>query len=162
MALHTLGPVLYGSQENLLDYLKQKHLIPRSATCLSCTSMMDWKTRNNIKDGYTWRCTNPACRKMLTIRHGSFFEGSKLTLQMGLHIIYLWSIDTHNKTTVEAVGLSERVVIDAYSFLRDVCSWKLMQRPIVLGGSGRIVQIDESLFKHKPKVNYTEIYIQCI
>jgi hypothetical protein len=33
-----------------------------------------------------------------------------------------------------------------------VCSTKLLQTPIVLGGRGIVVQIDESLFRHKVKV----------
>ena len=41
-----------------------------------------------------------------------------------------------------------------YQYFRDICSWKLLQdAPLKLGGPGVIVQIDESLFRHKPKVN---------
>ena len=40
-----------------------------------------------------------------------------------------------------------------YRWLREVCSTKLLQTPIVLGGRGVIVQIDESLFRHKVKVS---------
>ena len=43
--------------------------------------------------------------------------------------------------------------IDVYRWLREVCSTKLLSTPIVLGGTGDIVQIDESLFRHKPKVS---------
>ena len=39
-----------------------------------------------------------------------------------------------------------------YQWLREVCSTKLLQAPIILDGIGTIVQIDESLFLHKPKV----------
>ena len=42
---------------------------------------------------------------------------------------------------------------DVYRWLREVCSTKLLQSPIVLGGPGVIVQIDESLFRHEVKVN---------
>ena len=41
---------------------------------------------------------------------------------------------------------------DIYQWLREVCSTKLIATSIRLGGSGVIVQIDESLFRHKPKV----------
>ena len=36
---------------------------------------------------------------------------------------------------------------------------KLLATPIVLGGPGTIVQIDESLFNHKPKVKLTCIHV---
>ena len=40
-----------------------------------------------------------------------------------------------------------------YQWLREVCSTKLLNTIIELGGPGTIVQIDESLFRHKPKVS---------
>ena len=46
--------------------------------------------------------------------------------------------------------------IQMYQYLRDVCSWKLQQNVIRLGGIGpvqsNVVEIDESCFSHKPKV----------
>jgi len=42
--------------------------------------------------------------------------------------------------------ISEKRCIDIYQYMRDVCSAKLSQAPIILGGPGTIVQIDESLF----------------
>ena len=44
--------------------------------------------------------------------------------------------------------------IQCYQYLRDVCSWRLINRdaPLLLGGSGHVMQIDESLFRHKVKV----------
>ena len=46
--------------------------------------------------------------------------------------------------------------VQCYQYLRDICSWRLMNvdSPLLLGGQGVVVQIDESLFRHKPKVNY--------
>ena len=39
-----------------------------------------------------------------------------------------------------------------------MCTTKLLQSPIILGGLGKIVEIDESQFHHKPKVQ-NDIYI---
>ena len=50
--------------------------------------------------------------------------------------------------------IGEDTACDIYQWLREVCSTKLLQLPITLGGPGVIVQIDESQFKHKPKVIY--------
>ena len=44
--------------------------------------------------------------------------------------------------------IGEDTACDIYQWLREVCSTKLLQLP------GVIVQIDESQFKHKPKVIY--------
>ena len=46
-------------------------------------------------------------------------------------------------------------------WLREVCSTKLTSQNIQLGGPGHIVQIDESLFRHKPKVKkHITLFIQ--
>ena len=42
---------------------------------------------------------------------------------------------------------------DIYQWLREFCSTKLLATPVHLGGPGVVVQIDESLFRHKPKVS---------
>ena len=44
---------------------------------------------------------------------------------------------------------------DIYQWLREVCPTQLLQMPMTLGGPGIVVQVDESLFKHKPKVSTT-------
>ena len=38
---------------------------------------------------------------------------------------------------------------------QEVCSTQLLQIPMTLGGPGIVVQVDEPLFKHKPKVSTT-------
>ena len=49
--------------------------------------------------------------------------------------------------------ITDTVASDIYLWLHEVCSTKLLQIPIILGGQGKIVQVDESQFKHKPKVS---------
>ena len=52
----------------------------------------------------------------------------------------------------EEAKVEDNTAVAAYQWFREVCSTKLLSIPIKLGGSGVIVQIDESLFRHKPKV----------
>ena len=53
--------------------------------------------------------------------------------------------------------VDEKTAIQIYQYFRDICSWRLLHHdaPLMLGGSGTIVQIDESLFRHKCKVRET-------
>lgn len=150
--MNELGPLIHGSYEECLQYYAQQGLLASQAHCKLCGTYMELKRRPSVKDQFSWRCPNSSCRTWLTIRHGSFFEKSKLDLQKWLHILYMWSIDSSQKQIVETVGVSQKSIIDCCSFLRDVCSWKLLRNPVILGGPGCTVQIDESLFKHKPKV----------
>ena len=54
--------------------------------------------------------------------------------------------------------VSENTEVAIYQWLWEVCSTKLLQGPIVFGGRGVIVQIDESLFRHKPKLTDSSRY----
>ena len=64
----------------------------------------------------------------------------------------------------EEAEVGEHTAIDIYQWLREVCSQTLLSDPpIILGGPRIIVQIDESLFRHKPKVrNSVKMVYTCI
>ena len=113
------------------------------------TVYMAWEDRSDISDGHRWRCPN--CRKTSTIRKDSFFEKSRLTLQKWLLLMFFWARqDPVSQAKIDA-EVSMDAAIDVYGWLRDICSRKLLNTNIQLGGPNKIVQIDESLFRHKPK-----------
>ena len=103
--------------------------------------------RKDVTDQYSFYC--PQCKNRKGIRVGSFFAKSK---QKWLLMIYLWAREYPVTDAAEEAQISERVAVDIYQWLREVCSTALLNNPMVLGGAGSVVQIDESLFRHKPKV----------
>ena len=113
---------------------------------------MNWEVRRDVVDGYRWRCPVTTCRKSVGIREGTFFEQTRITLQKWLILINWWVREYAVTDAIEEAEVSKHVGIDVYQWLREVCSTKLMSQRIQLGGPGHIVQIDESLFHHKPKV----------
>ena len=108
---------------------------------------------DNSDDSYNWECPVNQCRKRRSIRAGSFFEDSKIPLSHWLYIIFLWSIDESNKKVSLLAGFSLRTVITALQRLRDICSLKILHGNVKLGGRGKTVEIDESMFGHKRKYN---------
>ena len=108
---------------------------------------MDERPRSDVSDKYSWQCSNCKCR--LSIRNKSFFSKSKLPLQKWLLLLYLWAREYRVSDAAEEAEISLRVAIE---WLREVCTAKLLQTQMILGGPGVVVQIDESLFRHKPKV----------
>ena len=66
----------------------------------------------------------------------------------------------HSWATGRAVGeatadvnIGKKMGINIFQWCRDICSWTLINGPpILLGGPGAIVQIDESIFTHQGKV----------
>ena len=95
----------------------------------------------------------------MSIRRGSFFERSKLTLQKWLLLMHWWAKEYPVTNAAEEVEVSNKTAIQVYAWLRDVCnawlrdvcSYRLcnIDPPIKLGGQGIVVAIDESLFSHR-------------
>ena len=88
---------------------------------------------------------------------GKFFSKSRLSLQKWLLLIHFWLREYPVKDAASDIEVDKNTACDVYRWLREVCSTKLLATPIILGGPGVIVQVDESLFRHKPKVIYTHI-----
>ena len=68
-------------------------------------------------------------------------------------MVHSWAT---GRAVVEAskdVKMSKKMEINIYQWYRDICSWKLINGPpLLLGGPGAIVQIDESVFTYQGKV----------
>ena len=96
-----------------------------------------------------------------SVKHESFFAQSNLSLQKYLLVILHWAYDDQVSDMCERVNVCSRTGVQCFQYLKDVCSWRLPQNPIRLGGRvgvhDRVCQIDESCFSHKPKIVYTNI-----
>ena len=127
-------------------------LIAHERTC-GCGNAMLLKERQNVCDGLIWECPLRSCRKRRSIRAGSFFENSKIPLGQWLYIIFLWSIDISNKQISLLTGISLRTAVTTLEAIRRICSLKILNGNVKLGGRGKTVEIDESMFGHKRKYN---------
>ena len=102
-------------------------------------------------DGVSWYC--PQCYTRKSIRDGSFFSKSKITLQKWMILLHFWVHEYPVTCAMREAVVDKRTAIDIYQWLQEICSSRLLQSPqIVLGGPGVVIHIDESLFRHKPKV----------
>ena len=157
---------MFGGTDKIIAYLCSHCLLSASKSCsrylntntinlknvyCRCSFAMEERERSDISDGVSWYC--PQCYTRNTIKDGSFFSKSHLTLQKWLLLMYLWARPYTVTDAMEEADVDRRTAIDIYQRLREVYSTKLLSSPIVLGGPGVVVQIDESLFRHKPKVN---------
>lgn len=122
-----------------------------------CNILMVERPRRDVKDGVSWHC--PSCKGRTSIRGGSFFTKSHLTLQQWLMLMYFWVDEESVSKAAKHCKTSIVSAINVYQWLREICSSRLIRDgPARLGGPGHIVEIDESCFRHKPKVNIFPTY----
>ena len=105
-------------------------------------------------DGECWRC--PTCKKVYSIRKGSFFERSHLQLWQILGITHIWCKNAGRSrglpvdVVMEELDIgSNKTITDWNQFCRDIAVNYFANHPVQLGGPGRIVEIDESLFAQR-------------
>ena len=75
-----------------------------------------------------------------------------MPLQKWVILMHWWAGNYPETDAAREVEVTEATACSVYQWLREVCTTRLLQTPIRLGGPGTIVQIDECLMNHKPKV----------
>ena len=103
--------------------------------------------------GDRWRCFVRGCRTAKNefgLRKHTWLDGSHVPYRKVVLFIYCWSKEM---TSIEfcktELGLSSKTVVDWSNFLREVCAAELLANPVVLGGPGRVVEVDESQFSRR-------------
>lgn len=97
-----------------------------------------------------WRCRQRQCREDIPVRKGTWLEGSRLEFRKVVMFIYCWSKQlTSIKFCDNELDIGKTCVIDWNNYLREVCANTLIQNPIVIGGPGLHVEIDESMFARR-------------
>ena len=106
----------------------------------------NWKlgASSRMSDGWVWRCSR--CKSTRSIRHGTFFANSKLSIHQVLDLMFFWSqrLDSHSFLRRHCEFASEATIVDWKNFVRDICGEYFVRHPQVIEGVGRIVEIDES------------------
>jgi len=141
------------SNSQIITWMQQRRLLASYIKCEGCDSRMNWTKSSRNSDGFAWRCQRKGCprqKSTKSIRNGSFFESSKISLQTWAHVLYLWTERIGVGETSKIVNLSTNTMIDMYCSFREMCCKHFEANPIELGGPGHIVYIrDQSLIKPK-------------
>ena len=141
--------------EAAIEYCAQRRLLANTSTCQRCNRPRSLIRDPSKIDDKIWRCSN--CRGKRSIRAGSFFDRSHLSLEQILLFSYCWARDWMMKDcSRESGGMASHTQVDWGNFLRDVCQEDLLRNPVKVGGVNtddpdpnnwypEIVEIDESL-----------------
>lgn len=108
------------------------------------------------KDGscFKWRCNakisvpkkkSTICNYGISIRKGTFFEGSHLSISQICKFVNLWVDNVELRVIKKQVEISsESTSTDWSSFCREVCYDYMVLNKEKIGGEGKIVEIDET------------------
>ena len=109
---------------------------------------MNWVECNDRSDGYVWECRRQIGRKRhrveKSIREGSWFENANLSLEEMIKFTYWWCQGLDQWQIKLQLGLGSHTAVDWDMFCRELCEVTLFEKREKLGGSGKVVQIDES------------------
>jgi hypothetical protein len=79
-------------QAMAIEFLKQVDLLQSKVLCCNCNRDMLWSVHSRRPDGFVWQCQRRVaggrCNQSASIREGSWFQQSNITLQEILLITY--------------------------------------------------------------------------
>ena len=155
------------SKETTIQFMQKEGILQSSVNCPGplvngsrlhgCGKPMQLKKTNDSKDTYVWRCCkiHKVIRSngiytvkdvKLSIRHHSWIVDAKLSLEIILELIYLWSQGFSQGEIVHELKLSNKTVTEWMNFFRESCISAVIDNSTPIGGNGIEVEIDESKF----------------
>ena len=150
--LFALCQRFYNNDDATIAWCRQNGQLAAEATCRTCGSVFRDSPSNRELDGRAWRCPERKCRRKISIRKGSFFEGSHLQLWQVLCLTYFWSLDCGRSRGLSQKQLMKELeiggghtIVDWKQVYRDVCVSYFLNHPERIGGDGEVVELDESL-----------------
>lgn len=137
-------------KDRLIDWLMEEGLLAKSRICSVCGDDLKLVYCEDRSDGLKWECRRRVDGKRhkveMSIRAGSWFAQSKMTLEEILKYSYWWTQELDQAQIRHELGLATHTGVDWDSFCREVCEISLMEDSESIGGEGKVVQIDESKF----------------
>jgi hypothetical protein len=134
----------FGDHQTIVSTLRDISLLRRSYRCDICSQNMLERT-SRVRDGIMFECCKRTCRRSKSIRAGSFFDQSRLTLCECMLFLHLWSRNYSEKLICDDFNFSNNTVVDWARFCRDLCVYEFENTDSIIGGPGAVVEIDETV-----------------
>lgn len=132
--------------DRLIEWCTNLGLITSFYICPDCGEKMRKVKNNKIADKYMWRCTKGAHNIKRSLRLGSWFGESKLSMREILMISYMWLLQMSNKSIMFDRGVSTSTVVEWKLFCREICIDACVAENEMIGGEGSVVELDENNF----------------
>jgi transposase-like protein len=134
--LHTLIP----DESRAMQYLESKKVFYTEMQCEQCGSLM-----RRIAARGVFRCETNQCKdRQVSIRAGTFFHRSNLSVRNILRLGHLWLSGVSHRSAVGLTGHSSGTVTNFYGYFRQLVTQSLTEEDQVIGGPGIEVELDET------------------
>ena len=131
-----------------VHWYMNKGLMAKEPSCLMCAGEMSLMRCEDRSDGLKWECRKQVRGKKhraeVSIRKGSWFDNSKMTLEEILKSTYWWSQDLDQTQVKHKLGLAESTGVDWDCFCCEVCKITLLQNGEKLGGNGKSYRLTKA------------------
>jgi hypothetical protein len=133
----------------IIDYFQAKNVLHKGRYCPKCNIdgqrvKMKIAVRTDIADGYGWRCSR--CSKRVSLRKDTFFDNFRISFRAIVSLIIHWAIQSRQQDTADLSDCNRSSIISFQQSLRKAASRAADHNNTVIGGPGRIDEIDESLY----------------
>jgi len=144
---------LFSDHEKGVKFLQECGLLKREMICPTCGSNMSlWKSESVI-DKYRWRFgkgkRGQRCNTTRSLRHSSWFTKSKLTLLEIMLLTYDILQKVPYAVILKGHQIEQHTACDWFQFCREVILDFIESNTEMIGGEGKVVEIDESKFGKK-------------
>ena len=137
---------LFTCQSNIVKYCIEVGILQSSRRCSLCRSdmyLMDTSC-DDFSDGFCWTC--PTCpQQRRSIRTCSIMERRKIPLITFLKILWHNCNSLSIAQAARQESLDPKTVQRLFAAIRHCMMEDLLKTPPLIGGPGKVVEIDESL-----------------
>lgn len=133
--------------ERLISWLMRERFLHPSMRCERDLTPMRLEKYKAAKDHWCWRCPRENCRARISVRDGSFFANSNLSLRKLMKIVVNFMAESPARGTALRIRLTRKTVGEIYKKIRRAFSNDLVTTPIVFN-TGYEYEADELYFRH--------------
>lgn len=134
---------LPADEESAVRFLQEYGILHMERRCSAGHEM-----RLELTSQKRWRCKNKSCGVEFGLRKGTWLNNSRISCTSVIRFIYGWCEEyTSLSWCKRQLDMSDETTVDWNNYLRQVCAWDIERcNSGQIGGSGCIVEIDETLF----------------
>uniref|UniRef100_A0A5S6QPC0 ISXO2-like transposase domain-containing protein n=1 Tax=Trichuris muris TaxID=70415 RepID=A0A5S6QPC0_TRIMR len=138
----------FKEEEAAIHFLQEKGAFHRQRTCARGRAMKHCERKGRHRP--RWRCQKAGCGEEIPVRRGTWFYGEKLEVKKALVLIYSWSRGyTRKAFCSRELGMSGNCAVGLQKRMREVTAEWLLRNPLVIGGPGLTVEVDETAFSKR-------------